>query len=78
MSPVALSNRLQLALYSIAPPPDSGNSPLGPQEAARYLLAGHHPRTTMARACPFSVWYVSVIRPTCASGQQIPYVRLVH
>ncbi len=56
MSPVALSHRLQAALHSMAPPPHSGTSPLEPKDAARFLLAGHHPRTTLARARSMSVW----------------------
>ena len=56
VSPIALSNRLQTSLHSIAPPPQSGATPLGPEAAARYLLAAHHPKTTMARARSDSVW----------------------
>ena len=57
LPPVALSERLQTALHSIAPAPDDGISPLDPQDAARFLLAGHHPTVTMARARPGTVWY---------------------
>ena len=59
VSPVALSHRFQAALHSMAPPPHNGNSPLEPREAARFLLAGHHPRTTVARSRSSSVWYAA-------------------
>ena len=59
MSPVALSHRLQAALQSMAPLPYNGISPLEPKDAARFLLASHHPRTTLARARSKSVWYVA-------------------
>ena len=64
VSPIALSNRLQTCLHSMAPPPESGATPLGPEAAARFLLAAHHPSTTMARARSDSVWcatYTSVL-----------------
>ena len=57
LSPVVLSERLQTALHSIAPAPDDGISPLEFQDAARFLLAGHHPTVTMARARSGTVWY---------------------
>ena len=56
VSPIALSHRLQAALHGMAPPPHNGNSPLEPKHAARFLLAGHHPRITLARARSVSVW----------------------
>lgn len=66
MSPVALSHRLQAVLHSIAPPPHNGKSLLEPRDAARFLLAGHHPRTTLARARSTSVWYAAA-RESCES-----------
>ncbi len=57
LSPVALSERLQKALHSIAPAADFGISPLEPQGAARFLLAGHHPTVTAAKAASRTVWY---------------------
>ena len=59
VSPIALSNRLQTCLHSMAPSPESGATPLGPEAAARFLLAAHHPSTTMARARTDSVWYAT-------------------
>ena len=59
VSPIALSQRLQAALHSIAPPPHNGISPLEPKDAAKYLLAGHHPKTTLARARSASAWYAA-------------------
>ena len=56
VSPIALSHRLQTALHSMAPAPESGATPLGPEAAARYLLAAHHPNTTMGRARSDSAW----------------------
>lgn len=64
VSPIALSNWLQTCLHSMAPPPESGATPLRPEAAARLLLAAHHPSTTMARARTDSVWcatYTSVL-----------------